>query len=319
MTLIGWLRAGLQWIWANKAKLGLSLLSALLFILFLFPFNDLSDLISRQVSLATRNSVFVQFGTLDLSFFPQLGAQAEQVYVESVFFPGISIDEMTVTPSLSAAFSQKPFGHVNAKGVFKGDLDARLGSGGTSERGHELQRLDITAKKLSLQDLRALGNLPMMLKGRLDLQTAGTVDLNLAEQPDLDLNFKIDQLEMPPSTVALGMMGDLQLPEIRISAVEFKGKLSNGRLTIENMKIGSRPADDLLGSLKGSLNMNFRGGPTPEFGSYTFDVDIQPSAAFRERAKFFLEFISGYRQGDRYRIKISGSQFGAPPSMTPLR
>jgi len=95
MTLIAWLRAGLQWLWSNKTKLGLSLLSALLFIVFLFPFNDLSDLISRQVSLATRNSVFVQFGTLDLSFFPQLGAQAEQVYVESVFFPGISIDEMT--------------------------------------------------------------------------------------------------------------------------------------------------------------------------------------------------------------------------------
>lgn len=318
MTLLNWVRQFFRWIWNNIGKLGLALASALIFALFLFPFNDLSDLISRQVSLATRNQVFVQFGELDLSFFPQFGAQADKVYVESAFLPGISVEQLTVTPSIRALISQKPMGHVSAKGIFKGDVDARLGAGGTSERGNELQSLEISAKKISLQDLRALGNLPMLIKGRLDAQTSGTIDLNLQEQPDLDLNFRIEQLEMPPSTVNLGMMGDLALPEIRISAVEFKGKLSNGRLVIENLKLGTRPMDDLQGTVKGSMNLSFR-GPMMDFGSYTFDVDVQPSASFRERAKFFLEFIAGYRQGDRYRMKISGTQFGAPPSMTPLR
>lgn len=318
MTLLNALRSSLSWLWQNKGKIGLSVLSTLVFAVLLFPFNDLSDFISRQVSVATRNSVFLQMGGLDLSFFPQFGAQAQQVYVEAAFLPGLRIEELTITPSLRSAISQKPYGSLSAKGVFQGDVNARLGAGGTSERGNPLQQLDITAKRLNLQDLRAIANLPLVIKGRLEAQTSGKIDLNWAEQPDLEINFKIDQLELPPSTVNLGMMGDLSLPEMRVSSVEFKGKLSNGRLTIENMRVGNQPQDDLLGSVKGSLTMNMR-GPMMDLGAYTFDVDVRPSPEFRERAKFFLEFIAGYQQGDRYRMKISGSRFGAPPAMAPLR
>lgn len=319
MTLISWVRSALQWLWGNKLRLALSIASAVIFTILLFPFNDLSDLLSRQISVATRNSVSVQFGTLDLSFFPQLGAQAEKVSVDSAFFPGMTIEELTITPSLRGLIAQKPLGHVTAKGLFKGEIDAKLSSGKTSERGAELHQLDITAKKISLEDLRALGQLPLVLKGRLDAQTSGLIDLTLTEQPEVDLNLKVDRFEMPPSTLAMGDLGELALPEIRISAVEMKGRIANGRLYVESLKVGGQPADDLLGMVKGNMTMNFRGGPTPELGSYTFDVDLQPSASFRERAKFFLEFLGGYRQGDRYRLKISGSQLGAPPSMSALQ
>ncbi|MBX2989273.1 MAG: type II secretion system protein GspN [Bdellovibrionaceae bacterium] len=322
MTLIAWVKSFFSWLWNNRLRLLLSMISAVIFAVLIFPFNDLSDLLSSQISAATRNSVYVQFERLSLSFFPQLGAQAEQVHIESLFFPGIKVEEVTVTPSLGAALSQKPYGHVTAKGLFRGDVDARMGSGGQSERGTELQKLEITAQRLSLQDLRQLANLPALIKGRLDLETAGLIDMTLAEQPDLALNIKIQQFEMPSTNLALGHMGELTLPEIKLSSLELKGRLSAGRLLIENIRVGGQPADDLQGTIKGTLGLNLRnagGTPVPEFGAYSFDVDLQPSANFRERAKFFLEFLTAYQQNGRIRMKLSGTHFGPAPSMAPLR
>lgn len=322
MSLVGSLRTALAWLWKSKLRLLLSLACTLIFAILLFPFNDLSDLISGQVAAATNNTVYLQFEKLRLSLFPRVGAQAEQVYVESIFFPGIKVDELTVTPSLRAALSQKPMGHVSLKGLFKGDVEASISSGGTSERGVELQRLDITAQKMSLQELRQIAQLPALMKGQLHFETSGTFDMTLTEQPDLDLNLKIDQLEIPQTNLPLGDMGDVSLPELKLSAVELKGKLSAGRLTIENLKIGGKSTDDLQGSVKGNLMMNLRGvggAPIPEFGAYTFDIDLQPSAGFQDRAKFFLGLLAPYQQGSRVRMKVSGLRFGPAPSMTPLR
>lgn len=322
MNLVTYVRQALGWLWKSKLRILLSVVCTLLFSLLLFPFNDLSDLISGQVAAATHNAVYLQFEKLSLSLFPRVGAQAEQVYVESIFFPGLKVDELTVTPSLRAALSQKPLGHVSLKGLFKGDVEASISSGGTSERGVELQRLDINAQKLSLQELRQIAQLPALMKGRMNIETSGTFDMTLTEQPELDLNLKIDQLEIPQTNLPLGDMGEVSLPELKLSAVELKGKLSSGRLTIENLKIGSKSSDDLQGSVKGNMILNLRGvggAPIPEFGAYTFEIDLQPSAGFQERAKFFLGLLAPYQQGNRIRMKVSGLRFGPAPSMTPLR
>ncbi len=52
-------------------KIFVMILSALVFVFLLFPFDDLSDLISSQVSKLSNNSVYVQFERLKMSLFPQ--------------------------------------------------------------------------------------------------------------------------------------------------------------------------------------------------------------------------------------------------------
>ncbi len=138
----------------------------------------------------------------------------------------------------------------------------------------------------------------------------------------MDVSIKINHLEMPQSNLPLGDMGDVTLPDLKISGVDVKGKLSSGHLTIESIKIGNSAADDLFGTIKGSMDLALRPGPAgpyPELGAYSFDVDLQPSADFRERAKFFLGLLASYQQGTKIRMKVTGTRFGAPPNMSPLR
>ena len=57
----------------NKGKIFIMIVSAFAFIFVLFPFDDLSDLISSQVAKVTNNAVYVQFERLKMSLFPHPG------------------------------------------------------------------------------------------------------------------------------------------------------------------------------------------------------------------------------------------------------
>lgn len=322
MTLLTALKSSLRWLWGNKGKLGLTIGSALVFAFLLFPFDDLSDLVSGQISTATRNQVYLQFDNMGLSLFPQPGMQLEKVYLETPATSPLSIDELTVLPSIRALLTNKIYGSASARGLFKGDLDVSVSSGGTSEKGATLHRLDLKAVRLNLQDLRQLAKLPIMLKGRLDLETTGVADLAFSEQPDVQLELKVQQFELPPSTVQT-QLGDLTLPELKLGQVELKGRLSGGRFLIEKSKIGN-PGDDIQGEIKGNLTLNLRNagaGPQPEFGPYNLEVDLRISDSFKSRAGFFLTLLAPYQEGaeSRYRLRVSAAGFGLPPTMSRMR
>lgn len=320
MSLVGYVRAFLAWIWRNKLRFVLSIASALVFALLIFPYDDLADLVSAQVAGVTRNTVFLQFERLQLDLFPTPGMQLNQVYVETAAMPGLSVQELTITPSVSALISRKPHGSASARGILKGDLDVKISGGGTSDRGAELTNLNVQASKLSLQDIRQLAKLPVLLKGRLDLQTQGDLDLTFGDQPNVDLNVKVSQFEMPPSNVQT-QLGDLTLPEMKLSGIDLKGRLSQGRFLIENAKIGA-PGDDLQGSVKGNFNVSFQpgpAGPQPIFGGYSLEIELQPSAGFKARAGFLLTLLNDFAQGEKYRFKLSAMSLNGPPRMDKLR
>ena len=54
----------------HKLKIFTVVFSALLFFVMLFPFDDLSDLVTEKVAVATNNQVFLTFERLNLSLFP---------------------------------------------------------------------------------------------------------------------------------------------------------------------------------------------------------------------------------------------------------
>ncbi len=59
------------WIWKNIYFFLTALFSAGLFIFWLFPFGDLSQLITTQIYAGSGNQVYVQFETLDMSLLPK--------------------------------------------------------------------------------------------------------------------------------------------------------------------------------------------------------------------------------------------------------
>lgn len=308
----------------SKMKLLVMVVSTLVFLLLLFPVNDLGDFVSSQVARVTNNKVFLQFEELKMSLFPAPGMKFEHVYVEAQGVPGVAAQEVRIAPSVSGLISQKPYGSVNAKGLFQGDVQVTVKSGSRSENGVERQKVEITAQKLNLQDLREVASLPVMLKGKLDLESSALVDLTFTEQPDVDVNLNISQFELPPSNV-MTPMGPLTLPDLKLSGVELKGRLAGGRLIIENGQIG-REGDELRGNITGNLDItlsNVRGVVTPIMGGYSFSVNLRAKRNFQDRAALFLSFIDQYKtptpDGAEYKFKVSAASTLVPPSIGAAR
>lgn len=308
----------------SKGKIFVLVVSALVFTFMLFPFDDLSDLITSQVSRLSNNSVYVQFEKLKMSFFPQPGVQMDQVYIESLRTPAISAQELVITPSVRGLIQQKPYGHVSAKGLLKGDVDVHVGKGSKTENGGERHKIEISAKKVSLHDLREMANLPVLLKGQLNLESTALADLTFQEQPDIEMNLSINQFELPPSNVNTPM-GPLTLPDLKLSTVELKGRLAAGQFVIENGTIG-KPGDELYGTIKGKIGLTIvnRGNSFGhQIGAYNIEVDLKTKRSFQERAALFLTFIDGYKtptsEGSQYKFKVSASNPMMPPSIGAVR
>ncbi|WP_347359308.1 type II secretion system protein GspN [Bdellovibrio sp.] len=318
------LRQLLKLIGQSKGKITVMVLSALVFAFLLFPFDDLSDLISSQVSRLSNNSVYVQFEKLKMSLFPQPGVQMDQVYIESLRTPAISAQELVITPSVRGLIQQKPYGHVSAKGLLKGDVDVHVGKGSKTENGAERHKIEVSAKKVSLHDLREMANLPVLLKGQLNLESTVLADLSFQEQPDVEMNLSINQFELPPSNVNTPM-GPLTLPDLKLSAVELRGRLAAGQFVIETGTIG-KPGDELYGTIKGKIGLTIvnRGNSFGhQIGAYNIEVDLRTKRSFQERAALFLTFIDGYKtqtpEGSQYKFKVSASNPMMPPSIGAVR
>lgn len=308
----------------HKGKIFVGIISTLVFLFLLFPFDDLSDLVSVQVSKLSGNTIYLQFQKLKMSLFPQPGLKMESVYFESVNTPAISIQDLKITPSVSGLIYKKPYGQVSAQGLFKGDVDIALGRGSRSEAGAEREKIEVKAQKVSLLDLKQLAGLPLVLKGQLNLNSEILADPTWKEQPEMDLNVMIQQFELPPASVPTPM-GPLTLPELKLGQIDLKGKLSGGNFVIEKGQIG-KDSDELHGTIKGSLGvqMENRGGlPSPHFGSYSFEVELKVKKSFQDKASTFLIFLDGYKspapEGALYKFKVSGGNFMMPPSITALR
>ncbi|UXR63867.1 type II secretion system protein GspN [Bdellovibrio bacteriovorus] len=318
------LRQLLKLIGQSKGKIAVMVFSTLVFVFLLFPFDDLSDLISSQVSRLSNNSVYVQFEKLKMSLFPQPGVQMDQVYIESLRTPAISAQELVITPSVRGLIQQKPYGHVSAKGLLKGDVDVQVGKGSKTENGAERHKIEVSAKKISLHDLREMANLPVLLKGQLNLESTVLADLSFQEQPDIEMNLSINQFELPPSNVNTPM-GPLTLPDLKLSTVELKGRLAAGQFVIETGTIG-KPGDELYGTIKGKIGLTIvnRGNSFGhQIGAYNIEVDLRTKRSFQERAALFLTFIDGYKtqtsDGSQYKFKVSASNPMMPPSIGAVR
>jgi type II secretion system protein N len=290
----------------------------------LFPFDDLADLVSSQVSKLTNNQVFVQFDRMKMGIIPDPGLQLQNVYLETSSLPPLKANEITFTPSIAGLIAQKPSGSLSIKGFLKGNVTASLQPAKKSDNGIERHKVQISAQHLNLAEMKELVGLPLTLKGSLDLTTQALADLTLTEQPDMDLVLHIDKFELPTGNVQTPM-GPITLPEIKLSSIDLKGRLSAGRFNIEEGTLG-RQGDELAGSVKGSIALQLKMTPqgiAPVIGSYEFMIDLMIKPGLQERATLFLSFLDQYKfsvpGATRYAFKLSAANAYDPPNMGALR
>ena len=317
-------RAFFRLAFSHKLKYLVTLITFLIFFIVLFPFQDVGDMVGAQVAKMTNNQVYLQFDRLKLGLFPEASVGAENISIETPMIPMISAREIEVHPALSAFITQKPAGTLIAKGLFKGDVLIDVKPGKKTESGGQTHLLSLKAENMNLSEVQKIAELPILLKGKMNLMASGAADPTFQEQPDFDIDLKVDHLEIPSSTVNTAM-GPLNLPDLRLSAVELKGRLSAGRLNIEKGIVG-KEGDELFGTVKGGISiiLQNRGGLQPLLGAYNFDIDLNVKKSFQDKASLFLSFLEAYKTptaegGFKYQFRVNASSVQLPPNMSALR
>ncbi|MGZ3724243.1 MAG: type II secretion system protein GspN [Pseudobdellovibrio sp.] len=293
------------------------LILTVFFLFVLFPLSDLNDLISSQVSKLTQNRVYFQFDQMHLNpFTVSLGM--DQVLVETPQISNLTSDNISISPSIMAAFKRKPGGSFTASGFLKGDVEVNVSPSG------EKSKIEIVAQNISLNEARQVAQFPLPLKGQLSLTSQALADLTLAEQPEMEVNLTVMKFELPSTTVSTAMMGSINVPQIQFDKVELKGKLANGKFQIESGKLGSSK-DDFYGDIKGEIGLtllNVQGQVIPQFGHYNVTVDLKANSSFQQRAQLFLSFLDASKSMSgstaQYKFNLSGDPM-APFQLTPIR
>lgn len=338
----------LQGLWATflylRLALVLALLSAGFFLVWLFPFSDLSDFVTTKVSQATGNQVYVQFKTLSVGFLPGPSVSGTGVQLETQASPPLEAQWMKFAPSLldivanigtvlSAArgnleANQKLSSVIGmsmqAEGLLGGDVDLQLKPAGKNEQGAMRSKIYLDVKSLNLGEVQNLLDLPVKLSGQADLSSSLQAYANFEEQPEGDVELRAKALKMPASSVPTPM-GPLSLPAIGFGEVVFKGRLSNGVLNIEEALLGKK-GDPVRGRIKGQLGLRLeKRGPSvaPSIGAYDLKLDLEFSPAAEADFNLLLPLISGYRTqapsgGTRYLMQVKASRPGYPPEMTQI-
>jgi type II secretion system protein N len=307
----------------NEKKKILFFIAAFLFFGFvMFPFSDVTDLVTAQISKATNNQVFLQFSNPGLSVFPGLGFELKDVHVETNFLPSIQASSVTISPSIRSLLNLKPGLSLSARKILGGDLDLSLQP--TTYNGKSGQAINIESDSIELGELLKLAALQLPAKGKVNLTTSAEFEPSFADQPKGSLQLQINHFDLSSDTVATPL-GPLNLPPVTLNKVNLQGTLADGRLNIEQLVAG-QASDELTANVKGRVDLHFQpgnGAPEMQPGPFDLEVHLTTKSSFQQKAGLFLSFLSSYQKAGPdgttlYSFRLKGQNFNLPPNLSPL-
>lgn len=303
----------------HKFKLFFIFLSFLASVVLIFPYNDLGDFVTREVAEITNNQVFVQFEQMGFDLLPQVGLAVEKVEIETAQFPPLKADYLSIAPSLLGLISFRPGFSLKARGLMKGNVNLVLKAGEKLESGDRKQIIDFEAEDVDIQELGELTPVPMKIQGQMETQTTIAVDPGFIQQPEGNLSLSIRPIKI--LTVPTPM-GTLSFNSLNFSILKIKGRMSTGKLIIEEGELGS-PQDPIRGRIKGEMDLRFqRQGNMIDTdpGMYDLKVELVTKGELPKELRI-LQALLGRAEtktlnGYQYLFKVSGS--GMQSNLEPI-
>ena len=312
----------IQWFRLYKGKAFLALIFALIFFVIIFPYNDLSDLVSAKVAALTQNQVYVQFENLNLDLIPHPALAMDEVSVDLPQMSTLKTSHLAIAPSLSALAMLKLGFNLRAENFLGGLLDLTVKPGGKTEQGSEKQSFSLDFNHVQLESLRDILSLPLQMQGQADIATSVTVDPQWFEQPDGELELRSKKLEIPASSIPT-QMGPVQIPTFQFNQVLVKGRMSGGKLVLEDTVLG-KESDAFQGRVKGQMDLKLeKYGPSmqPNIGNYEFKVDVTVKRSIEKDLSLLFVLVDRFKtptsDGSRYQFIARGNGYG-PPSFVPV-
>jgi type II secretion system protein N len=294
--------------------------SAVLFTVVRFPYDDLADLITEQIAKNSQNQIFVQFDELGVGLLPP-AIKMSKVSLDTPMLPTLKAGTLRLAPSIAGFLAFKPGFSASIEDVMKGDIALTYKAGKKINDTTRMQDVDLVMSKVDLKSLSSFAGLPVDLEGQISLDLDTQVDPNFIEQPDGDVAIKINKFKLPPSIPT--MMGAIPTPNTEISSISLKGQLKGADFVIDEGQIGAA-GDTINGRLKGHVGLRLvRQGNqiVPEWGAYEFKIDLSLDRAAEKNFGVFLGFYDKFKTitgtGSRYALKLTGANFMSPPEASP--
>lgn len=310
----------------NKLKIVLFFVATIGFIVFMFPFGDLSDKISAEVAAGSDNTVYLQFDDMAFTMLPQPAIKMTNVIAETPFASDISISELSIAPSILGAMMGKPHGRAYAEGLFSGALDASVGSS-SRIKIPEAVSANVEFTNFDLKELvKAIPSLPLSPSGRGNLNIVLDVDPSMKSQPDGDIDLQVAAVQIPSFAIPLGMMPPLPLPGFNLEKLTLKGKLKNGKFILSDTQIGTTK-DELSARITGDLDMRVFPGGSVNVGFYNLAIDLNIKDSAQTKFGSMMSIIDGFLgkysskgvSSKRYAFRIQANGFQDPaPQFSPL-
>jgi type II secretion system protein N len=311
----------------HKLKLILALGSTVLFALSLFPFSDLTDLITGKVLEATQNQILFQADKLNLGLFPSLNVEGEGVSVDVGSLPTIEAKKIIISPSLFSLFSLALGGSPNstrasidAQGFMGGTVYFSHKPDGSNDEGAKKSKISVDAESIQLGEIEKFVDSPISFQGKANLKTSFDFYPNFDGQPDGEIQLSSKSLKIPAGTVPT-QFGPVPIPGVNLSALNVKGRLNASNFYFEDLAFGSAK-DPLFGRVKGQMNIRVdRNGPI--FGAYDLKIELNLNANAEKDFDSLLVLLKDYRQagaqgGGKYIFRVMASSTALPPNMTRL-
>ena len=294
-----------------------------LFLVLLFPYDDLGNLMTTKIYDGSGQQLYVHADELELSLLPLPGIQANRVAIEpgarGARFNSLNFDELEIRPLLSALLSLRPGAAVDATGVFGGNLSVSAKTSntffaaepGVIDIGHFLLE-DVSLASLLNYMMPAAG---LKLAGKLFAESTGLrFDPTNKEPMSGDLALLVEGVALP-TEIPIPGFGSINIPPIKIQKADFRTQLGKNKLRINNGTFGVEK-DPLSGRILGEIDVR----QTPQgivAGAFNLCIELNVNQEFynnlpKEYASILQGFSSmteKYRRGEpgvKYGIRASG-------------
>ncbi len=313
----------LIYLFTDKKKLiVLVLFLTMVFGILIFPYDDMSDMITALFAKNSHDQVFVQFDDLGIGFLPP-SLKMSNVTLDTPVLPTLKAKKLYLAPNIAGLLAFSPGFSASIEDVLKGDIHFDLRAGKKVSDAVKLQNITLKLKSLDLKSLTGYLQAQVDLEGAIGATIDAAIDPTLVEQPDGEVTLDIDKFRLPTSTVPT-MLGPVSLPNTEISHISLKGQLKGGNLDITDGVIGQQ-GDTINGKIKGRIGLRLihvGNQVAPEFGAYEFKIDLNFDRAAEKNFGLFLNLFDKYRTvtgaGSRYAFRLSAQNFNVPPNPTAL-
>lgn len=319
----------------HKLKLMTAMLSALIMGFLTFPYGDLSDLVSSQVSQLSRNQIYLEFDSLGLSVWPTVGVKLEKVLLDTPIITSLEAGSLSMSPSIGALLTLKAGASVFLQDFIGGNLGLRF-SGSSS-----LSELDasgdygFSAESLSLEKVSQMLGLDFEFKGSLGGSGDFFFDSKLETPPSADFQFSVNQFQLLPALLQIPNLGPMNVPGLNLEQVSAKGRfLPSDRgstaqvltqeFILEEFLMGTE-RDILSGRVRGKLEVRLQKlgrELRPIIGAYEFRVQINTKPESKKDFGLFLSFLDSHKKagpsGDIYQFRVASSSPNTPPTLSAL-